>query len=110
MTVLICKVADVAENTAKSLKIEVNGSVIEAFIVKRSGNLYAYLNNCPHLGVSLNWSPDQFLSEDGSMIQCSTHHALFEIESGDCVSGPCAGQALPSLAIEIRGAEVYLKD
>lgn len=105
----LCKVSDISENSAKSLKINNNGSKIDAFIVKRNGNVYAYLNNCPHLGVSLNWSPDQFLSEDGSMIQCATHHALFEIESGHCVSGPCTGQALPGVAIEIRGEEVYLK-
>ncbi|MFP6798982.1 MAG: Rieske (2Fe-2S) protein, partial [Pseudomonas sp.] len=34
-----------------------------------------------------------------SLIQCATHGALFLIESGECVAGPCAGQSLQELAI-----------
>jgi len=31
------------------------------------------------------------------MLQCATHGALFLIESGECVVGPCAGQFLQPL-------------
>jgi len=32
-----------------------------------------------------------------SLIQCATHGALFLIESGECIAGPCAGQSLTAL-------------
>ena len=44
--------------------------------------------------------PDQFLDPSNSLIQCATHGALFLIENGECVAGPCAGQSLT--AIECR--------
>lgn len=31
------------------------------------------------------------------MIQCATHGALFEIETGHCIAGPCLGQNLQKI-------------
>ena len=70
---------------------------LRLLVVRREGRVYAYQNRCPHRGVALEWQPDQFLDASASLIQCSTHAALFLIESGECVAGPCAGQFLISL-------------
>ena len=66
--------------------------------VRRDGQVYAYINRCPHRGIALEWRPDDFLDDSGSLIRCATHGALFLIESGECVAGPCEGQALQRLA------------
>ena len=65
--------------------------------VRRNGQVYAYKNRCPHRGVPLEWQPDQFLDSSASLIQCATHAALFLIETGECVAGPCAGQSLTAI-------------
>lgn len=65
--------------------------------VRREGRVYIYLNRCPHRGIGLEWQPDQFLDPSASLIQCATHGALFLIESGECVAGPCAGQFLSAI-------------
>lgn len=65
--------------------------------VRREGQVYVYKNRCPHRGVPLEWQPDQFLDASASLIQCATHAALFLIETGECVAGPCAGQSLTAL-------------
>lgn len=67
-------------------------------LVRREGRVYAYRNRCPHRGIPLEWQPDQFLDDSASLIQCATHGALFLIESGECVAGPCAGESLEALA------------
>ena len=67
-------------------------------LVRREGRAYAYRNRCPHRGIPLEWQADQFLDVSGSLIQCATHGALFLIESGECVAGPCAGEVLEALA------------
>ena len=68
------------------------------FAVRKDGQVFAYRNRCPHRGIPLEWLPDQFLDHSASLIQCATHGALFLIDSGECVAGPCAGQALEALA------------
>lgn len=62
--------------------------------VRRAGQVYVYRNRCPHRGVALEWHADEFLDPSASLIQCATHGALFLIESGECIAGPCEGKSL----------------
>ena len=71
---------------------------LKLLVVRREGQVYAYQNRCPHRGIPLEWQPDQFLDHSNSLIQCATHGALFLIESGECVAGPCSGQSLKALS------------
>jgi nitrite reductase/ring-hydroxylating ferredoxin subunit len=79
-------------NEGKSLGFDVNGLKILA--VRRAGQVYVYQNRCPHRGVPLEWHADQFLDDSASLIQCATHGALFLIENGECIAGPCEGKSL----------------
>ena len=42
------------------------------------------------------------------MIQCANHGALFVIENGECVAGPCSGEALVALPFDIVDGYVEL--
>ncbi len=81
---------------AQSRGFDVDG--VSLLAVRRNGQVFVYRNRCPHRGVALEWHPDQFLDSSASLIQCATHGALFLIESGECIAGPCEGQALKSIA------------
>ncbi|WP_313085686.1 Rieske (2Fe-2S) protein [Pseudomonas sp.] len=97
----LCTTDEVPEGQSKGFDIDGH----RLLAVRREGRLHVYENRCPHRGIPLEWQADQFLDSSGSLIQCATHGALFLIDSGECVAGPCAGQALRSLpAIERDGA------
>ena len=89
----LCQGLELAD--ASSRGFDLDGQKLLA--VRRDGQVYVYLNRCPHRGVALEWKPDQFLDPSNSLIQCATHGALFLIEDGECVSGPCAGQSLTAI-------------
>ena len=74
---------------------------LRLFVVRKDGILAAYRNCCPHTGAPLEWLPDQFLDLDNSFIQCAIHGALFRPEDGYCLRGPCVGQSLEPLALEV---------
>ncbi|KRP64013.1 Rieske (2Fe-2S) protein [Pseudomonas orientalis] len=78
-----------------SLGFDIDGCKL--LVVRRDGVAYFYLNRCPHRGIPLEWRPHRFLDSSASLIQCATHGALFLIESGECIAGPCAGQSLTAL-------------
>ena len=61
------------------------------------GRRRRFLNRCPHLGVPLDWGDGRCLTDDGRLLICAMHAALFDPDSGDCLSGPCAGKALQRL-------------
>ncbi len=78
------------------------------FVVRSGNKVYAYQNSCSHLGHSLNWMPDSFLSKDNASIMCASHGAQYEIDTGLCFAGPCVGKSLRSVDVEIRDELVYV--
>ncbi|HHC72178.1 MAG TPA: Rieske (2Fe-2S) protein [Thiotrichales bacterium] len=74
----------------------------ELIVVHRGGEVWAYRNVCPHTGAPLDWQPGRFLSVDGLHIQCALHGALFRIEDGSCLYGPCRGEALQAVPVSVR--------
>ena len=89
----LCSSVALAPNT--SLGFDIDGCKLLA--VRRDGIAYFYINRCPHRGVALEWQPGQFLDDSASLIQCATHGALFLIETGECIAGPCDGKSLVAL-------------
>ncbi len=77
--------------------------------VRRSGQVYVYLNRCPHRGVPLEWHADNFLDSSASLIQCASHGALFLIESGECIAGPCEGKSLSPIVCNEDAQGVWVK-
>ncbi len=100
----VCHINDIPEKGSKELTFE-NASFMA---LKTDGVIYIYRNRCPHLGLPLQWQPDQFLNHDKSLILCSTHGALFEIDSGHCIAGPCQNQALESIDYYIEDEHIYI--
>jgi nitrite reductase/ring-hydroxylating ferredoxin subunit len=91
---------------ARSRGFDLDG--VKLMAIRREGQVYVYQNRCPHRGVPLEWQPDEFLDTSGSLIQCATHGALFLIESGECVAGPCAGQSLTAIASREDASGIWI--
>ena len=77
-------------------------------LVRRGDSWWAYRNRCPHRGTPLDWLPDRFLDERGEHLVCATHGAVFRVEDGRCIAGPCAGDALEPLAIRVQDGGIFL--
>jgi len=89
----LCNGNDLPEGNSRGFEVE----GLRLLTVRRAGQVYAYRNRCPHRGVPLEWQPDRFLDASASLIECTTHGALFLIESGECIAGPCEGKSLNAL-------------
>jgi nitrite reductase/ring-hydroxylating ferredoxin subunit len=107
--IYLCQTRDIKEYQTKGFTIEIGDDSLDFFLLKQDGQIRAFLNFCPHLGIPLNWQPDEFMSMEGTHIQCSTHGALFQLEDGYCFSGPCRGESLTALNLKIdTDDKVYL--
>lgn len=100
----LCTLEQLTNHHSKGF--EVDGQSL--FVVRKNERVFAYLNSCPHLGIELNWQEDGFLTYEKELIQCSTHGALFTIDKGQCVAGPCSGQKLISIDVQIDNGIVWL--
>ena len=104
----LCALETLPEAGAIGFKVEIAKDTRAIFVVRHQGECHAYVNSCPHTGVTLDWQPDQFLDSSGTLIQCSTHGALFRIEDGFCVYGPCANRSLTAIPMTVEAGQLYL--
>lgn len=105
---VLCRLDELGVPDAKGVVLGRGPERRKLFVVRDASGTYAYENRCPHSGGPLEWFPDQFLSLDGTHIQCTLHGSLFRIADGLCVVGPCVGESLRPLTIEIADGTVVL--
>jgi nitrite reductase/ring-hydroxylating ferredoxin subunit len=103
----LCAVADIADGGAKGFP-PAPGGFTGLFAVRRGDKVAVYVNSCPHIGTPLDWAPDQFLTRDAGRIICATHGAEFGIEDGVCLHGPCLGDRLEAVNIEIEDGTIFV--
>jgi nitrite reductase/ring-hydroxylating ferredoxin subunit len=104
--VLLCRLDEIEDPGSRGFD-DIEGEE-PFFVVRRGEEAFAYRNSCPHYGAPLDWKPHAFLSVDKSRILCSMHGALFEIEDGACVLGPCPGDVLEKVEIEVAEDTIFL--
>ncbi|HTS03762.1 MAG TPA: NUDIX domain-containing protein [Thermoanaerobaculia bacterium] len=78
------------------------GTVSGILVATPDGSARAYRNVCPHVPIPLDRGGEPLMTEEG-FLACRNHGALFAVEDGFCVAGPCAGESLEPLAVEPRG-------
>ena len=107
---VICALHELDDPGARGFTMGRGNWPLRGFVVRRGAELRAYLNHCPHAGHALNLRPHVFLAPDAPLIQCSSHGALFEMETGLCLAGPCPGTRLRPIALRINRGYVLVAD
>lgn len=90
------------------VEARVDGDAVSLIVHRDGQQVRAWLNVCPHAGRRLDWAPGKFLKSREGHLVCAAHGASFELVNGDCVAGPCRGDALRVVAVEVREGQVVL--
>jgi nitrite reductase/ring-hydroxylating ferredoxin subunit len=104
---LIARVGELDHGASKKFKVSSGELEVEALLVNYQGHHYAYVNRCPHIGISLDWVDNQFFTRDQRYLMCANHGAVFEPPTGECIWGPCVGSSLENLPLEIEGDKIF---
>lgn len=76
------------------------------FVIRRAHAVFGFVDLCPHAGLALAQKLDDYLTSDASLIACGWHGALFAIETGACVGGPCLGQKLTLWPVAVSDGQI----
>lgn len=105
---ILCLLDDIPLGGAKGVLPNHRGRD-QVILIRQSDRIYGYVNNCPHYDKApLGWKKDAFLDGDRQHIMCAAHGALFRIDTGECVIGPCLGQGLTPVRVVLQGSQVIL--
>jgi nitrite reductase/ring-hydroxylating ferredoxin subunit len=106
---VVAREDELSPGETKKFLLRSDGREIEAFLLNHDGRLYAYVNRCCHIPMTMDWVENQFLTEDGVYIQCATHGACYEPRNGECVAGPPLGRFLTPVPFTIRDGLVLAR-
>ena len=105
---VLCAVDDIGNGRAKEFSFRSGNELYDIFVQNQDGNIYAYVNICPHAGTPLNMEEGRFMEKSGKYLMCHTHGALFQLDNGLCVAGPCNGAKLQAVAISVINGSVVV--
>ena len=100
---VICRLVDLEEYGSRAFTVGAGDWPLRGFVVRCGNEVRGFVNRCPHAGHPLNLRPHRFLTPDRTMILCSSHGALFDKDAGRCLAGPCSGQQLRAVPLEVIG-------
>jgi nitrite reductase/ring-hydroxylating ferredoxin subunit len=106
----LCRVDAIGDGMARGFTLEGSGAKLRIFAVRRGDAVHVYVNRCPHVGTPLDWAEDEFLDRERRHIVCATHGALFRIDDGFCIAGPCQGDRLEPFPSAVRDGMLYALD
>ena len=104
--VVVLRVGALQPGETRKFFLYCHGREEECFVVNHDGSLYAYVDRCCHVPMSLDWIDNQFMTEDQRFIQCATHGACYCPDTGECVAGPPLGKFLTRVPLCVRGDTV----
>lgn len=87
---------------ARNVVLQIDDAYFHGFLVRTGELVRGYVDRCPHQGLPLAQRLDGYLTSDARLISCSWHGALFRIDDGACVGGPCAGQRLTPWPVKVE--------
>jgi nitrite reductase/ring-hydroxylating ferredoxin subunit len=105
---VLVKTGELNELQARGFDLAPPDETGRILVIKRDDRLFAYRNVCPHTGAPLNWYGDRFLDSENRYLQCALHGALFKIENGYCIAGPCSGQSLIPIPFHIDNGHLLV--
>lgn len=78
-------------------------------VLDDSGTPRGYLNVCKHLPIPLDGGTGDFFDDGRRHLFCGTHGALYRLSDGLCTAGPCEGEKLDPLELEVRDGVIFVK-
>ena len=92
---------------SKKFTLRCRGATLDAMLINHEDRLFAYVNRCCHLSISLDWVDNQFFTEDKRHLICANHGAIYEPTNGECVWGPCFGAFLQGVPLKIEAEKIF---
>ncbi|MCH9799841.1 MAG: Rieske 2Fe-2S domain-containing protein [Betaproteobacteria bacterium] len=84
------------------------GEHATGFVIRFDGKPHAYVNQCAHMPVELDWNEGEFFTREKDFIICATHGACYVPDTGHCAFGPCKGKQLQVLKVTEESDQVFI--
>jgi nitrite reductase/ring-hydroxylating ferredoxin subunit len=112
---VLCAVADVPSDNGLERVFGAGDRAFRVVLFRMDAGdaqgVRAYVNECPHVGIPFQFSADVFCVHDiegRRDLMCAHHTAMFHLDDGRCYDGPCVGERLTVVDVEIDAGTVRI--
>lgn len=106
---VLCRLDEITDGQAKGFVFREHNRLFRMMVYRRGDAVWGYVDECPHRFTPLAWDEDLYLNMHGTAFLCATHGAQFELESGYCFLGPCKGQSLIKIPLEMKQDQICIQ-
>ncbi|WP_158753050.1 Rieske 2Fe-2S domain-containing protein [Dyella sp. S184] len=103
----LCQLDDIPDGGATAVDALLSSGEESLILLRQGDQVRGYLNICPHTGRRLDYAPGKFLLKNDTLI-CAVHGATFNQGDGLCIAGPCRGEHLREVSVQVEGDAVHL--
>ena len=104
----LCALDEIPSPGARGFRYRADDAVFAGFVVRRGETVFGYADSCPHAGWPLAGPSGRFLTRENDLILCGGHAALFRIEDGAMVAGPCQNVSLTPWPVRVEGSDIVV--
>jgi len=105
----VCRMPDIPRRSSRRFTLGTGRHSLEIILIRKYTRVFAYRNCCPHQAISLDLGSEDVLTDDKRYIMCVNHAAVFDIENGQCLAGPCLGECLEPLKTKVEQERIYVR-
>ena len=105
---VLCRLDEIPSTGAKGFEFFNGDTPFRGFVARRGEQVFGYVDVCPHAGWPLAVNDARRLTKDGLYLLCTGHGALFRVEDGACVAGPCERRSLEPWPVIVRNGAVVV--
>ena len=106
---VLARVDALPDPCALVIEVECDGGFASLIVTRKGATVSAFRNKCPHAGYPLQRSDGRIVVQEGRYMVCGGHGASFRLEDGACAGGPCNGEALERVRVEISDGVVVTR-
>lgn len=102
----LCRLDEIADDNGLERRFGDTLRLVLFRVPTVPGGVRCVENVCPHAGIPMQFQDDVFcvLEIDGRReLLCAHHSALFHLDDGLCHDGPCVGDRLAVVPVDVDG-------
>ena len=102
----VCAVDDIPDGGARVFEFGRGFRPFELLVVREGDALHGYYNQCAHMAIPLNMLP--VVQTARAHLLCDHHYARFRFSDGYCVEGPCQGDSLIAVPLDVADGRIRI--
>jgi len=106
-SLMLARVEDIPDPGAIIVRAGEGENAISLILTRSGVSVACFRNRCAHANYPLQRADGRIVVQQGRYLVCAAHGASYTLDGGACAGGPCNGDPLEKIEVEVRDGGVF---